>query len=84
MRLDYWNLDGQIDFEDLPFCPFCGQPMQRGEELKIIAAHSRRYFEAARRHTKKRKFYLRWRKVTQQHMANLRRCDRVPFPAAYC
>lgn len=40
MRLDYWNVDGQIDVESLPACPFCDQPMQRGEELKIIEAQS--------------------------------------------
>lgn len=38
VTLHYWNLDGQIDVTSLPLCPLCDQPMQKGEELKIVEA----------------------------------------------
>ncbi len=36
MRLNYWDLTGQIHVEQMPLCPLCDQPMVQGEELKIV------------------------------------------------
>lgn len=40
--LHYWNLDGQTDVNGDPLqfgcCPLCGNPMFRGEEVKLAEA----------------------------------------------
>lgn len=32
------NIDGLIDFDDMPLCPLCDQPIFAHEEVEIVTA----------------------------------------------